>query len=429
MNIQSIVDSLKNCECGRPHDAGDMRVEIGAGLLVGTADILAQAGFERGLLVVADKNTLAACDGIMDILAAGGFDVRLKLFDDLRVADMRDVDDIAAICRETGAQGVLSVGSGSLNDICRLASFKAAVPFGIFATAPSMDGFAANSAPITENNFKTSILCHAPVVIIGDTDVLAKAPAILKSAGFGDMLAKYIALVDWQIAHMMIGEYHCPPVAAITRRALDSVVVLVDDVNTDSPAAAAALMEGLVLSGLAMTLVNVTRPASGAEHIVSHFWEIMKLQQGKLSDFHGRKIAVATLLISRMYHDIVNSNPAFGEDATNWDAVYAAYGEAFRQDIYDLNNPTITAQIAPQTLAANWPKIRDIVKNQLPTPEALKNLMIRAGGAITIDDIDIDPDLAAASLKYHPYMRHRLNLSRLMPMLRGVGDCGILVER
>ncbi|MDR2183335.1 MAG: iron-containing alcohol dehydrogenase, partial [Clostridiales bacterium] len=428
MNIQSIAENLKNCGCGRRHGGiGDMRVEIGAGLLSRTAHILARADFPRKLLVVADKNTLAACTDILDILSGGGFGCKLKLFEDLRVADMRDVVDIAAMVRDEGIGGVLSVGSGSLGDICRLASFKAGVPFAIFATAPSMDGFAANSAPITENNFKTSILCHAPAVIIGDTEVLAKAPDVLKSAGFGDMLAKYIALVDWKIARIVIGEYFCPGVAAITKRALDTVIALADEVKSDSPDAAAALMEGLVLSGLAMTLAGATRPASGAEHIVSHFWEIMKLQSRQISDFHGRKVAVATLLISRLYHHIADAAPHFGQDATNWHEVYAAYGAAFRQEIENMNNPTITAQISPQSLAKHWAEIRDIVKSELPRPEALESLMKRAGGATTIADIGIEPDLAAKALKFHPYMRHRVNLSRLIPMLGAAVDYGAMV--
>jgi len=431
MDINRIVEKLKNCGCGRTHAIGNMRVEIGEGLLGKTAKVLAEANFPRRLLVVADKNTLGASKGILEALAQGGYICAdLKLFDDLRVADMRDVDDIAAICRDAGAQAVLSVGSGSLNDICRLASFKAGVPFAIFATAPSMDGFAANSAPIAENNFKTSILCHAPAVIIGDTNVLAAAPNVLKSAGFGDMLAKYVALVDWQIAHMTADEYFCPGVAAITKQALDTVVRLADDVNTDSTEAAAALMQGLVLSGLAMTLTDVTRPASGAEHIVSHFWEITKLQEGKMSDFHGRKVAVATLLISRLYHHIVSSDaPSFGEDATDWPAVYAAYGPAFRSDIENMNNPTVTAQIAPQHLADCWPKIQAIVKNELPTYETLHDLMMRADGAANIADIEIDAALAAKALEFHPYMRHRVNLSRLLPMLRVAVDYGKMLVR
>jgi len=417
MNIKSIVESLKDCTCGREHILEDMVVEIGPGLLRKTPEILEiLADFPRKLLVVADKNTLAASEGILEILQNGGFSCKLKLFEDLRVADIRDVDELVRLSGDIGA--VLSVGSGSLNDICRLASFRAGKPFAIFATAPSMDGFAAASAPITFNNFKKSLPCHAPKVIIGDTEILAKSPKMLKSAGFGDMLAKYIALVDWKIANLTVGEYYCPGIAAITKEALEKVAVLADVISTDSAEAAGALMEGLVLSGLAITLTGATRPASGAEHVVSHFWEIIQMERGQLPDFHGRKVAVATLMVARLYHDICKGEtPVFQEDTTGWAEVYAAYGSNFTEEVEVLNNPTVTDKTNPKILEDNWREICDIVNNELPGAGTLFDLMKKAGVPTGADEIGIDRPLALAGLKYHPYMRHRINLTRLIPML------------
>lgn len=415
MNISKILEELKDCSCGREHLIGDILVRIGSGLIAQTAEILKCAGIPNKLLVVADKNTLAASDGILDILEEGGYICKLKLYEDLRVADMVQVKEVIGASQDIDA--ILSVGSGSLNDICRLASFKISKPFAIFATAPSMDGFAANSAPITEDNFKKSLLCHAPKVIIGDTDLLAKAPQVLKSAGFADMIAKYIALVDWKIAHLVVNEYFCPRIAAITKEALDKTMALADEICNENKDAAAALMEGLVLSGLAMTLANATRPASGAEHIVSHFWEIKKMEQGKVSDYHGRKVGVATLLIARLYHDIVRMTPNFGKDNTNWGHVFDAYGDNFTEEIKNYNNPSITSKINPDDLADKWNKICRFITEELPEYESLMDLMKKAGAVTGLEEIQIERSLALDGLKYHPYMRHRINLTRLIPML------------
>jgi len=393
-----------------------MAVEIGPGLLARAAELLAADGFPRRLLAVADKNTLRASRGILDILAAGGFQCELKLYDDLRTAHMRDVDGLTGLCENAG--GVLSIGSGSLNDICRLASFRAGKAFAIFATAPSMDGFASNSAPITENNFKKSIFCHAPSVIIGDTEILAAAPAILKSAGFGDMLAKYVALADWKIANLTVGEYYCPRVAAITETALGRVVSLAGRVTRNDPETAGAVMEALVMTGLAMTLADCVRPASGCEHMISHFWEIKKLERGQPSDFHGRKVGVATLLSAGMYHDLISrADINFHGDATDWDAVYAAFGPSFEQEVRALNSPTVTDETSPEVLQARWPEICQIVRDGLPTREEIFALLQTAGAPTTPEAIDVPPELAAAGLAFHPYMRHRMTLSRLRGMM------------
>ncbi|MCL2365220.1 MAG: sn-glycerol-1-phosphate dehydrogenase [Defluviitaleaceae bacterium] len=413
MDISKIIADLRNCPCGLTHDAPPMRVEIGTGLLARVGELL--KGFPRKLLVVADANTLAVSPGIMENLTAAGFECTLHCYPDMRTADAQEVEEIRAMM--VGHGGLLSVGTGSLNDICRLASFEAGVEFAIFATAPSMDGFASNTAPITYNNFKKSILCHAPSVIIGDTDIMAKSPAHLKAAGFGDMIAKYVAIADWRIANLTDGEYYCENVANITRTGLAKVIALADRVQQDCPLAAAALMEGLVLTGLAMTLTRITRPASGAEHVLSHFWEIKKLEKGILPDFHGKKVGVATLIIADMYHKMAAADWTFHEDKMDWDAVLEAYGPAFAKDILEMNDPAVTANIDPVRLAEQWPKICQILREELPTHAELLALMHTAGAATTLEECDIGTELAEKGLRYHAYMRERINLSRLVSMM------------
>ncbi len=416
MNITGIEENLQNCPCGRPHRLGNMAVEIGPALLERTAEILAANAFPRKILVVADENTLRASEGILETLKVGGFEYDLKLFGDLRVADMREVDTLADLCKNV--EGVLSVGSGSLNDICRLASFRAGRAFAIFATAPSMDGFASDCAPITQDGFKKTIPCHAPSVIIGDTEILAKAPAELKSAGFGDMLAKYIALVDWRIANLTLGEYYCPRVAAITEDALHRITAMAGRVTANDPETAGAIMEALVLTGLAMTLGGCTRPASGSEHMIAHFWEVKKLEQGELSDFHGKKVGVATLMVAKVYHELVGrADVAFHADATDWGAVYAAYGPHFAEEIRSCNSPTVTDEISPVELRKHWPEICRIVRETLPPYAELLALMRAAGAVTEPGGIGITPELADAGLRYHAYMRHRITLTRLLSML------------
>ena len=413
MDIRGIAKNLENCVCGRDHAIPDVKVEIGRGLINKVPEIL--ESFPRNLLVVADKNTLNASPGIMDILQNNGFSCSLKLYDDFRTADMVYVKELTLLSNT--AEAVFCIGSGSLGDVCRMASFQAEKPLALFATAPSMDGFASSSAPLTENGFKKSYLCHIPQVIIGDTDILAAAPQILKSAGFGDMVAKYLALVEWKIANLTIGEYICPNVYAVTKTALDKTMALADKIVGNSTDAAGALMEGLVLSGLAMAFASVTRPASGAEHIVSHFWEIKEMEKGNLPDYHGRKVGVATLLVTRLYHELVEKTPAFGEDTTDWDAVYAAYGPNFKAEIESCNNPTITKNINPEKLAEQWQEICKIVKEGLPSYNEMLALMKKAEAAVSVEDIHISHELADSGMKYHAYMRNRINLSRLVPML------------
>jgi glycerol-1-phosphate dehydrogenase [NAD(P)+] len=421
MNITEIVERLKNCPCGRAHTVALKAAEVGPGLLGRAARILRENGFPRKLLLVADRNTLRAAAGLRETLEDGGFQCFMKLFGDLRVADMADVRTLTRLCYDV--DGVLSVGSGSLNDICRLAAHRADKRFAIFATAPSMDGFASDSAPVTHNNFKRSYPARCPEIIIGDTDILAAAPSELNAAGFGDMLAKYVALADWRIANLATGEYYCERVAALVRTALGEVVARASLVARQDAESARAVMEALVLSGLCMALAGSSRPASGAEHVVSHFWEIKKLEAGALSDFHGKKVGVATLGIAKMYHWLAERpDVRFQEETLDWRAIYEAYGPNFAEEVKEMNSPTVTVETSPRLLNERWEEMRRIIKEEIPPRGELLALMNAAGAAVSLKEIGVSEDLGALGLQYHPYMRHRMLLTRLVPMTSVRGE-------
>lgn len=412
MNIREITDSFKNCECGRVHETSIKRIEAGRGYVKSTGKILKECGFGKRLVLVADKNTLFASDGILNSLE--GFDLIQKIYEDKRTAEMTDVREIEALLKS--ADGVLAVGTGSVHDICRLAAFNAGKKLALFATAASMDGFASDGAPIVDNGFKETHQVKPPDVIIADTDILAAAPAELKSAGFGDMIAKYIGLIDWQVSALLTGEYYCKRVAALTRQATDRIMSLKDKITANDGESAKAVFEALILTGIAMNFTKNSRPASGTEHILSHFWECKKLQAGELSDFHGKKVGVATLLVMREYEKMAAARSIKAHmDETCWEEVYSVYGN-LSDDVRRLNTPTVTAEVNPKDIESLWGKIKEIISG-VPTAAQMLEAMQTAGCAVTCGEIGISPDLESLGLCYHPYMRHRLSLMRLRPMI------------
>lgn len=417
MDIQSILKSLENCPCGREHTFDTERVEIGRGLVKKTGDILAESHFPKKMLLVADAKTLGASAGILESLEVNGFELKKLIYDCMEYARVEQVREIEATAADCDA--ILSVGTGSLNDICRVAAYRTEKDFCIFATAPSMDGFASDTAPIIENSFKSSWQAKQPRIIIADTEILAAAPDELKSAGFGDMMAKYIGLVDWRIAQLLIGEYYCDRVAAITQEAVDRIVALADRILDKDPEAAGAVMEALVLTGLAMKLAHCSRPASGSEHVVSHYWECHKVIAGIWPEYHGKKVGVATVICNRIYRNIAERNLTVKaqKDPTDWALVDSKFHERLRADVKRLNTPTITDEVSPESLEKNWDKIRAIILETLPSDETLIKLMKTAGAVTEPEDVHISPDFLLDGLRYSPYMRYRLTLLRLLPML------------
>ena len=417
MSLTSLMQSLQNCPCGRTHTTRLRAVKIEEGCLQNAARFLSENGFTQHILVVTEQCALDAANGILDVLQYGGFAIDLYIYETPCTANEHAVERICAACRPV--DGILSIGTGTVSDVCRRAALIEDKDFAIFATAPSMDGFASDTAPILQNGFKISLPARQPSVIIADTSILAAAPAVLKSAGYGDMLGKYIALAEWRIAHVLTGEYYCASVAELVRSALRDVVALTDHIAENDPQTAGVLMRSLVTTGLAMQLCGFSRPAGGAEHLVSHFWETRQLERGERTDCHGRKVGVASCLIARLYHAVIRqADPArFCADATDWARVFDVYGETFAPAVRDCCFPSVLEDVTPVRLRAHWNEICQIVCEEIPMPDDLDDLLRRADGARTPDDVGVTEALALQGLEFHPYMRRRIVLSRLLPML------------
>ncbi len=418
MDLNRILHSLENCPCGKQHSFVTKQVEIESGLTPRTGEILKKADFPRRVLLVSDNAAITAADGVIESLEAAGFSLKKLIYPEMMYARIEQVREVKALAADV--EGIIAVGTGSVNDICRVASFELGNRFCIFATAPSMDGFASDTAPIIENNFKSSVKAEQPSLILADTRILAKAPTELKAAGFGDMVAKYIGILDWRIANLLIDEYYCPAVADITIEGLKKVVACADRVSAEDEEAAGLIMEGLILSGLGMKLAQSSRPASGAEHVLSHYWECYKVARGIWPEFHGKKVGVATVLINRIYHNIADRVTEIDPvpERPDWEEIKGAYDESQHGELMKLNTPTITERVDPARLKAIWPEVRRLIYEILPSDEALLSMMRAAGAVTEPGDVQISPELLENGLKYHSYMRYRILLTRLLPMMQ-----------
>ena len=413
LNFRALIDSFRDCGCGMDHRCGIHDIRIGSGLVTQVGEILRENGFPRRLLLIGDRDTLAAAAGLEESLT--GFEVTRHCYDTLRVATMDDVRLVEDYLDRLDA--VVAVGTGSIHDPSRLACARRNKPLCLFATAPSMDGFASYNAPIVDGGFKTTHAAKCPEVIIADTKILAAAPKALKSAGFGDMISKYIALIDWQVSHLVTGEAYCPRVAELTRTAADRLMTMADRVTLEDEETAAAVLESLLMTGIAMSFTRTSRPGSGTEHILAHYWECIELLEGKIPNFHGEDVGVATLLTLREYEALAGRETVTAHPEVNdWDAVYRAYGP-LAGDVRKLNTPdTITDGIEPRVIEEKWPEIRAIVRS-VPDYDACYRAMKAAGCKTTIAEIGKDPVFVAESLLYHPYMRRRLSLRRVARMV------------
>lgn len=412
--LEVIEDFKKECPCGLEHKTAIKDVQVGSGLVHKVGEILRKNNFPKNLLLVADKNTLKASEGIVESLE--GFEIEYKIYDNIRVARMEHVEELEALIKDRDI-AILSVGSGSVNDPCRLACGRQNKMLCIFGTAPSMDGFASYSSPIVANGFKESFPAKSPEVIIGDTKILAKAPVALKSAGFGDMIAKYIALVDWKISSILTDEVYCEKVATLTRDAVDILLSMADRVTVEDEETAGEIFKALLMTGIGMSFMQNSRPASGSEHIISHLVECVELRVDIIPNFHGEDIGITTLLMLKYYNELAQKETIKAKkENIDWQDVYNYYGE-IAEDVKRLNEPeTITDKVDVKELEEKWPEIRKIILS-VPSYNECLEAMKKAGCKTTVEEIGKPQKLIDDCIKYSPFMRKRLTLLRMQNMI------------
>lgn len=196
---------------------------------------------------------------------------------------------------------ILAVGSGSVNDICRMVSYRLGIEYGICGTAPSMDGYASVVAPLLVGKRKIVYQCSIARHIIIDTNICKNAPYELLTAGVGDMIGKYIAILDWELSKMKTGEYFCENIAKSVLKATDECIFAAYTLSERKPETIEKITNGLITSGMGIAYSGSSRPASGTEHMIGQTWEIMDLESGRELQLHGHDVGAATFVAISMY--------------------------------------------------------------------------------------------------------------------------------
>jgi len=189
--------------------------------------------------------------------------------------------------------------------LCKYVSHFAKLPYMIVATAPSMDGYASDGAAMILEGMKETVKAGLPLAIVADTDVLKNAPLDMIKAGYGDIIGKYSALCDWKLSREISGEYFCDYICNTTYEMIDATLRLADGLLKRNEESIAALMEALVVVGIMMSFSGSSRPASGSEHHLSHFFEITGIVKNEPYFAHGIDVAYSTVVTSKIRENIL----------------------------------------------------------------------------------------------------------------------------
>jgi glycerol-1-phosphate dehydrogenase [NAD(P)+] len=330
---------------------------------------------------------------------------------------------------------MIALGSGTVNDLVRYASSLLKIPFVSMGTAPSMDGYVSVISPMLKGNLKINVPADYPVVGIYDLDILATAPPEMLFAGFGDVIGKYIAKADWILSSYITGEHVCPYCIELSDQAISLVLSNIDYIAENSPKGAKALLEALLLTGLAMLINTNSRPAASNEHNMGHFWEMMKLEAGKPHPSHGEAVGIATLYCLALYEKLFSMDPASiniarlkegtFNPAVRESMLLEIYGNAVGRSIIDDNPDEPISSDERLERVGNFLNKFDEIKyalSFLPDFRDILNIYKVLGGPLNASDIGIERDLLKNALIYAKDYRNRYNVFKTAEELGVLDD-------
>ena len=373
------------------------------------ADLVAALKLGRRIAIVCDSRTRAVLGERVERALADVAAIVPVVLDGQPHADAHTVQIVRDACAQ--ADALIAVGSGTINDLCKYAAAKDGKPYAVFATAPSMNGYASKNAAITVDGHKLSLPAVSPVGVFMDLAVLSAAPARMIRAGLGDSLCRSTAQADWRLSHLVLGtRYRRAPFALLAEdepRLLEEPEALL----RGDAEAMRALARTLVLSGLGMTICGGSYPASQGEHLISHYID-MFAPADRAPFFHGEQVAVATLTMAGLQeHVLAAGPPRLQPERIDGAELQRRFGPEVGESCWrEFSAKRASAESDPplaRRLADRWSQIRETLRRDMIPAERIRAVLQRAGCPTEPSQIGLSPAFYATAVRNARFLRDR----------------------
>lgn len=400
------------CVCGRDHELETKKVVVEYGAINNFEQYMADVGlagkkraviYDTVIYKLTEGKHIAADQEI--VLEANGLRAEDTVIEEM----MKKLDK---------PEVIVAYGAGTIMDFGRYPAYKLGIPFVAVPTLASSDGFTANICSAILNGQKKSTPMCAPVLVVADLDIIKGAPARLVASGINDILSKYISLLDWKVSHLVAGEYYCPMVADLAQEALDIMRKAADEYVATGVADHEAMTMAQMKSGLTMQLLNHSRAASGAEHLMAHLVEMQPPRFESAEGIHGECVGVGTFACIKEYHRLASlptpKAKPFEPLSEQW--IREKFGDRLAPGIIKENENDVLATFDPQNIVDHWDEIRAMI-NELPSVEEMEALYKGCNAKYLPEHIGIDPALEREMLPISAAIRNRLTLVRMLRVL------------
>jgi glycerol-1-phosphate dehydrogenase [NAD(P)+] len=368
-----------------------MQIYIEPQLLGNIPNLLAAAGLQGRVLLVSDSNTWKAAGATLyPLLSVQQPVIRAHL--EAEVLPSLAVTNRLMPLAEN-MEFLLAVGSGTINDLTKYTAHQLGKPYGVVATAASMNGYAAANASLWVGAHKASLAATPPAIIFADMDVLDAAPTYLTASGVGDMLCRSTVEADCKLAYLLLGEkFHTQAFAQIKNYELQL-------------ASMKSLVEGLICSGKWMTKTGSSAVASQGEHMIAHTIETLypEVVHGMT---HGQLVAVSSVAMARHQFRLLDTIPVLNPLQTP----PAPFATTFAAK-WSMNS----TQRLNKKLQDIWPQLRGYIHEHCHAPEMLEAMLEAAHAPTRPEQIGLTDEQFKIAFDYARFSRDRFTFLDLTP--------------
>jgi glycerol-1-phosphate dehydrogenase [NAD(P)+] len=347
-------------------------------------------------------------------------------------ADEETLDAAAAAVK--GADLIITVGSGTMTDVGKMAATRnGGIPQIVVQTAASVDGFTDNVSVILRNGVKRTVPSRWPTIVLADTTTIGGAPRELNTSGFGEAISLFTAPADWYLANLvgLDNTFH-PASMQLLKAAAAEPPTWAAGVATGEAIAIEKLTSLLALRGIVSGISNTTACLSGVEHVISHMLDLHHAANHQPIGLHGAQVGVATLVATKLWRRMIDADlfqPSLLKKP-NPAALEAQIQKAFGHLGSRIVDECLADCRKKQTqITQNWDRFVSVVENwkqhctefekMVQPPEKLKTALKASGAPATFADLNpsISPELARWAVANCFLMRNRFNLVDLLDLM------------
>jgi len=391
MELNKLLNKTFHCQCGSTHNVPIQEIIYAPDAIECMPDVLARYVKGRRIVLLCDVRTLSvAGKSAGQALESAGWDIDVII--------LPDTDTGGPVCDDITYNQLkskisppdiaLAIGCGVINDLTKWLAFEQNIPYAVLATAATMNGFtSANIAPSIAG-VKVILAARAPLAVFAIPSIIADAPFELTTAGLGDVIAKPVSTADWMMNHIFNGEHFCRTCSEMINSLEPSYTEHPENIQQRRPSALEALINALFYSGIAMTIIGTSAPASGGEHLLSHTLDMLSSVDGCEHDLHGRQVGVGTIVASALYEKIFQiKTPKCVSFPPEIDAAFWGKLQDSVNLQYEQKKPLLQSMLGKLNDESVWNKFIEKSRPLVRPAGQIKDCLKTAGAAYTFADI------------------------------------------